>query len=788
MKRLGGLRARALVLGLVPMLVMSLLLGGYLVNARMTDLESSLQSRGQALANELAALAVYGLFSGNTDSLESAVRTFLEKPDIIGILIRDADGKVLVRIDRPPADASAGERRHRFLATVRGPTATVAAEELGEPAHPAATPAPLGSVELTLMERSLSGLRHEVLRNALLIILGGILLTSLLALLLSERTVRPIIALSRAVERITGGDLSARVEERSRGELGILEKGFNQMAERVALTQEQLTAEVEQTVRDLQTTMDALEVRNIQLDLARKRALAASKAKSDFLAVISHEIRTPMNGITGFARLLARSDLDPQQRAQLNAIRESADNLLAIVNEILDFSKLESGEIRFHEEPFRLRKLVNGVVTLFSPQAEEKGLGLRQLVYDDVPDWLLGDALRIRQVLINLVNNAIKFTEHGEVVIRVMLDGEQDEDLITFSVQDTGMGIDPLRGDRLFEPFTQGDPGTDRRYGGTGLGLSISKKIVKGMQGGIGFDSTPGEGSNFWFTLPLKPVEEEPEEHSSLLNDPYDADDPDAPLADLRILVADDNAVNLELSRSLLAGHGAAIVTAGNGEEALARAAEQSFDLILMDIHMPVMNGLEAARRIRRGDGPNVDTPIVAITADVTAENQHRIFAAGMNEVLIKPVDEQKLLLTIRSFYRVELPPSDGSAPQASAEVVQDGETLPLRDEAAALRIAGGNARVVAHMFEMFLADLDKGLEDMPALLEDGEWQLLWEYNHRLLGAAAACALPRTHHCLQRLEQVIRDREAGLVHALLEALKTQAEALRTLAEDSPGGA
>ncbi|RMG36787.1 MAG: response regulator [Gammaproteobacteria bacterium] len=783
---LTSLRTRALLLGLLPMLLMSLLLGGYLVGARLNDLEQALQSRGQALANELAATAIYGIFSGDTASLRASAKHFLARADVLTIAIRDGDGKTLLRASNPALQRLSSQqhlRHYRFEAPVRGIVSSQPADELAE-ATGLPEPQPLGEVELTLVDRSY-GLAPDVLGTALLIMLGGILVTSLLALIMTRQVTRPIIALSEAIKRLKRGDLSARVEERSTGELRVLEEGFNQMAERVAMTQEELTREVEQMVQDLQTTMDALEVRNIQLDLARKKALAASQAKSDFLAVMSHEIRTPMNGITGFARLLSRSRLDPLQREQVKAIRESADNLLAIVNEILDFSKLESGQLQFHEEPFLIRKMVQGVVTLFSTQAEEKGLKLRSLVYNDVPEAMLGDGLRIRQVLINLVSNAVKFTEQGEVVIRVMLDGDDGEDLITFSVEDTGIGIDPLRGDQLFEPFTQGEVSTERRYGGTGLGLSISKKIVKVLGGGIGFDSSPGEGSTFWFSLPLKPAEIPEEAMSSILSDDPESMLSSSPLSGVRILVADDNAINLELTRAILHSYDAQITAVSDGAQAVREAETHAFDLILMDIHMPVMSGLEAARKIRTGDGASCDCPIIAVTADITAETQKRIFDCGMNEILVKPIDEGKLLLTINSFYQVaqeapaqqERDTSDEDRPEEQPPV-ESLQALPLRDRAAALRIAANDETVVERMFGMFLEDLEQALPQMQALKDEGEWRLMWEYNHRLLGAAAACGLPRTHHTLQLIEQALDSEQRQLIDALLGLLAEQTRDLK----------
>ncbi len=786
MKRLSlySLRFKALLLGVVPAMLMSLLIGTYLIGVRFASLEESLESRGKALANELAAMSLYGLFSGDRNTLESSVRTFLSRPDVVKIQVRDNHGQLILELHKPElsqrAQGKSSVRLHHFRAQVRG-ISLPSPSDLPSDAETLPPPSPpaLGMVELTLIDESLVTLQHKALITTLVIIAAGILLTSLIALFMSERVVRPIIALSKAVERIRRGDLSARVEQRSRGEIGLLEAGFNQMAQRIAMTQDELQAEVEQAVKDLQTTMDALEVRNIELDLARKRALEASKAKSDFLAIISHEIRTPMNGITGFARLLARSNLSPEQREQLKAIQESADNLLASINEVLDFSKLESGQLQFHDEPYRVRSLVSSVITLFTLQAEEKGLQLRHLVYDDVPTWLVGDTLRIRQVLINLVGNAIKFTESGTVTVRVMRDGDDDKELITFSVQDTGIGLDPLVGDRLFEPFTQGESNTTRRYGGTGLGLSISKKLVKGMQGGIGFDSEPGKGSTFWFSLPLR-IPEKLFGNSSMVAVDEDCFLSHTPLAGMRILVADDNPINLELTRTILQRHEAAVSTATTGREALQLAEKQFFDLILMDIHMPVMSGLEATKAIRNGSGPNTATPIVAITADITASNQKRIFAVGMNEIIIKPLEETRLMSVVNNLFhpRNRLDEQGEDASHATHNEPMQDEELPVRDRESALRVAGGDQQIADRMFSMLLDNLEKDLPQFQRLAQSGDMQQLWEQAHRLKGAAAACGTPALHRLLDQLGSAARGTNPSDITVLIERLTEQLALLR----------
>ncbi|ANE74655.1 two-component sensor histidine kinase BarA [Dickeya solani] len=883
-----SLRARMMILILAPTMLIGLLLSSFFVIHRYNQLQEQLADAGASIIQPLAVNSAYALTQRQPESLRQLVNMLHRHHSGIvrTISVFDARNQLIVT-------SNPNNPHGQLLQVPSGnplPTALrlqneeeclvlqMPIENEGEVSASTiiSRQAPMGyvAVELDLNTIRLQQYREIFMAAMLLLFCMGV------AMLLAYRLMRdvtiPIRNMVETVDRIRRGQLDSRVEGHMLGELDMLKNGINSMAMSLTAYHEEMQQNIDQATYDLRETLEQMEIQNVELDLAKKRAQEAARIKSEFLANMSHELRTPLNGVIGFTRQTLKTQLTSTQKDYLQTIERSANNLLNIINDVLDFSKLEAGKLVLENIPFSLHNTLDEVIMLLAHTAHEKGLELTLNIQHDVPEQFVGDPLRLQQIITNLLGNAIKFTEQGNIDIRIEKRRQESvQVLLEIQIKDTGIGIAEAQQTQLFQAFRQADTSISRQHGGTGLGLVITQRLVREMGGDISFHSKPNQGTTFWCTvnLQLNPhvlepdyrfdrlqgkhlayveanpaaaqatldilvhtpltvsysptMEQLPERtfdilligvpihyrntlldftplirdfcrlascvilalpsmaemeaeqlkslgiHASLSkpitaprlltmlqdNSLFSQDSneralppPAASLSrlPLSVMAVDDNPANLKLIGALLEEQVENIILCESGADAIARAQGAHLDIILMDIQMPGMDGLQASEHIRQLS-QHAHTPIVAVTAHTMSGEREVLLQSGMDDYLSKPIDEQMLRQTL--LHHACKTPSDLPALPPTAVTAQSPLSL---DWDLALRQAASKPDLARDLLAMLLDFLPDVRQQVDAVLAGNPPGNLVDIIHKLHGSCSYSGVPRLKQICHYLEQSLR--------------------------------
>jgi len=865
---------KLILLSVIPVTLVTLIITLHTIDSRRTEIQQFHTSNAERLAKSLATISDFAIYSGNQEMLGSLAAAAREIPSISEIHFLDANRESLLPLNGGNQISTDMLKTGFYLGlddqfmTVEEPAYLKQLrindyeDESGN--SEGENPVILGWVVVMANNAEALEKSKEILITHLLISFIVLLGAILLSFSLSNHVVSPIRAMINAVRELERGNYQTRIEPTTGDELAILANGINHLARAVAEGREDLESKVELATFQLKEALTDLTKKNNELDEARKTAEAASTAKGDFLAQMSHELRTPITAIQGFVRLLEASGLNASEQRYCMIIQQASDQLLQLIDDILDITKLQSNAIRLESSEFNLGECIETPIALMAATAHNKELELVMDITPNVPLELVGDSLRIRQIIYNLVSNAIKFTPAGHVTVKVRASTPKDGQVtLLFQVVDTGIGIPDHQQARLFEAFSQADTSISRRFGGSGLGLSIVKQLVTLMQGTISLESTTGKGTSFIIRLPLKLQSETPkpntiinkcvllfdsqpqsrqalENHLSRfveiiescenisdltisapltppeiiiyaprVNQPIEDIEGEldalskfsqCPIAILTpastqfkgiperfcdrfanlafhskppgtreleallkqqalsgnshegadsiqatILIAEDNEFTRLLLETFFSSRDCELTLTTNGQEAIEAAQKALFDLILLDVHMPGINGITALQTIRQQSGLNQRTPIVMLTADILQQEENTLFELGASDLVFKPFDEHRLLSAVRKHLRKPI-----------AEEAQRAETAHKEKQR-----------------QLFAEEIIKLTDMARHSLTNGEGELLRDTIHQLLGIAGVYRMEYLERAVQSLHRAVKVGDGNKMFAAMETLSLE---------------
>ncbi|MCE0493412.1 two-component sensor histidine kinase BarA [Vibrio salinus] len=889
-----GLRARVITLTLAPTLIIGLLLSAFFSYNRYHDLEAQVIASGSNIIEPLAIASEDALKNDSREEVRRIISYAHRKNSkfIRSIAVFNNRHQLFVTSNFHPnfqslmypkdkriPILSSAEMKDNNTLILRAPI--LAESQLSDGRTNAENIPVLGYIAIELDLSPLRLQQYKEIFLAIVVLALGLALSAVFAFRLMHDVTRPITHMKNVVDRIRRGHLDVRIEGRMHGELDDLKNGINAMAASLSEYHVEMQHSIDQATSDLRETLEQLEIQNVELDIAKKRAQEAARVKSEFLANMSHELRTPLNGVIGFTRQMLKTKLTNSQSDYLQTIEKSANNLLSIINDILDFSKLEAGKLALENIPFEFQETLEEVVDLLATSAHEKGLEITLKVDPKIPAGVVGDPLRIQQILTNLVGNSIKFTERGNIDISVEIRSTKEEQVeLQFMVRDTGIGISERQQAQLFQAFSQADASISRRYGGTGLGLVITQKLVGQMGGEISLTSRLHQGSTFWFTVKLQYTEipvgswynstalkdktallieqniqsatiiqrtltlagmdvsymgELPNDNTHydyilynlspsatteinaisqeiekamtmtgtvLIGTPstelalsdylmrnYPVKCLTKPLAKrklmqamldshphhdsvalaapsdfmpekmpLHVMAVDDNPANLKLITALLKERVEEVISCTDGKQAVEEAQKQKFDIILMDIQMPQMDGVTACKNIKKID-INSQTPVIAVTAHAMSGERDRLLSEGMDDYLTKPIEEHVLQQVLSRWNPQSIMPETQNSVQSGTELPppSENENHAVIDWSMALKQAANKDDLARDMLKMLIEYIPEvNLVIGSALNGEGEPETLIHHIHKLHGSCSYSGVPRLKKVCAQLEQALR--------------------------------